>query len=387
MEPSSFQSDRSGRLIKAPQGYWAFVPNPLPPGVNLDRPEILLVSEAERAIGRLAGVGVTLPNPYLLTNPFIRREAVLSSRIEGTQASLSDLLFFEAAPSATPGSSDVREVANYVRALESALASNRTLPVSLRLIRDMHRILMTGERASHLTPGEFRRSQNWIGPPGSNLNDAVFVPPPVPEMHAALDALEKHLHQESDLPVLVRLATIHYQFEAIHPFLDGNGRIGRLLISLLLCEWKLLPSPLLYLSAFFERRRQEYYDRLLAVSRQGEWEPWLRYFLTGVAEQANDAVERASRLRTLRDGYYTTLQHARSSALLLKLVDGLFHHPAITIPGAAVQLKVTQRAASQNIDKLVKRGILIEATGRARNRIFIARGITNAIEEDLNRTT
>jgi Fic family protein len=341
------------------------------------------LAEAERAVGRLSGVGTTLPNPYLLINPFIRREAVLSSRIEGTQASLSDLLFFEAAPSAPARVADVHEVANYVRALESGLEPERKLPLSLRLIREMHRILMTGVGGSHLTPGEFRRSQNWIGPPGSKLDDAIVVPPPVPEMNAALDALEKHLHDRSDLPALIRLALIHYQFEAIHPFLDGNGRIGRLLISLLLCEWRLLPSPLLYLSAFFEKRRQEYYHRLLAVSQKGEWESWVEFFLSGVAEQALDAVRRAARLSALRDEYHARLQRARASALLLKLVDGLFHHPAITVPGAARQLNVTQRAASQNVGKLVQAGILAEATGRARYRIFVANAIIRAIEEDL----
>lgn len=383
MQNEDFQSDRAGKLVRAQTGYWAFVPNPLPPHLNLDRSEILRLSEAERAIGRLAGVGVTLPNPYLLIHPFIRREAVLSSRIEGTRASLSDLFFFEAAPSAPARTTDVREVANYVRAMEAALSPNRELPLSLRLIREMHRTLMTGVRESHLTPGEFRRSQNWIGPAGSKLNDAIIVPPPVHEMHAALDALERYLHDESDLPVLVRLAMIHYQFEAIHPFLDGNGRIGRLLISLALCEWKVLPSPLLYLSAFFERRRQDYYRLLLAVSQKGHWESWVQFFLTGVEEQSLDAVRRAAGLRALRDEYQTGLQRARSSALLLKLVDGLFHHPAITVPGAARQLKVTQRAASQNIGKLVRAGILTEATGRARNRIFVANGIMRAIEEDL----
>ncbi|HXU13299.1 MAG TPA: Fic family protein [Candidatus Binatia bacterium] len=359
------------------------MPNPLPPQLDLDRSHILQLSEAERAIGRLAGVGATLPNPYLLIHPFIRREAVLSSRIEGTQASLSDLFFFEAAPSLPARATDVREVANYVRAMEAALDPKRELPLSLRLIREMHRILMTGVRESHLTPGEFRRSQNWIGPAGSKLNDAILVPPPVPEMHAALGALERHLHAPSDLPMLVRLAMIHYQFEAIHPFLDGNGRIGRLLVSLLLCEWKVLPSPLLYLSAFFERHRQDYYRLLLAVSQKGQWEPWVQFFLSGVLEQSLDAIQRAARLRALRDEYQTGLQRARSSALLLKLVDGLFHHPAITVPGAARQLKVTQRAASQNIGKLVRAGILTEATGRARNRIFVANGIIRAIEEDL----
>jgi Fic family protein len=258
--------------------------------------------------------------------------------------------------------------------------------MSLRLIREMHRILMTGVRGAHLTPGEFRTTQNWIGPAGCTLADAIIVPPPVPEMKDALDALEKHLHDASDLPPLIRLALIHYQFGAIHPFLDGNGRIGRLLISLLLCEWRLLPSPLLYLSAFLERRRQEYYGRLLAVSQKGEWEAWVEFFLSGVAEQSLDAVARAARLRALQAEYHARLQRARSSALLLKLVDGLFDHPAISVPGAAKLLKVTQRAASLNIGKLVDAGILAEATGRARGRVFVARGIVRVIEEDLPAT-
>lgn len=380
---SDFKSDRTGRVIKAPGGYWAFVPNPLTPALDLVGQLVGRLAEAERALGRLGGVGTSLPNPCLLINSFVRREAVLSSRIEGTEASLSDLLFFEAAPSLPPRPPDVREVANYVRALELGLSPGRRLPMSLRLMRDMHRLLMTGVRGSHLTPGEFRRSQNWIGAPGCKLEDASIVPPPVPEMNEALDAFEKYLHAPSDEPELVRLALIHYQFEAIHPFLDGNGRIGRLLISLLLCEWGLLPSPLLYLSAFFERRREEYYSRLLGVSQKGEWEAWIDFFLTGVAEQSLDAVSRARRLQALRDRYHARLQRARSSARLLKLVDGLFDHPAMSIRGAARLLGVTQRAASLNIFKLVDAGILAEATGRARNRIFVARSIISTIEEEL----
>ncbi len=325
--------------MKAQGGYQAFSPKPLPPPLSLDRPLVVLLAEAERALGRLSGIGTTLPNPYLLINPFVRREAVLSSRIEGIQASLSDLFFFEAASSAPIKAPDVLEVANYVRALEHGLRLDRTLPMSLRLIREMHRILMTGVRGAHLTPGEFRTTQNWIGPAGCTLADAIIVPPPVPEMKEALDAFEKHLHAPSDLPPLIRLALIHYQFEAIHPFLDGNGRIGRLLISLLLCEWMLLPSPLLYLSAFLERRRQEYYGRLLAVSQKGEWEAWVGFFLSGVAEQSQDAVARAARLRALQAEYHARLQRARSSALLLKLVDGLFDHPAMTVPGARPRLR------------------------------------------------
>lgn len=234
-------------LIRMPTGYWAFVPPPLPPDLEFDREIVSTLSPADRSLGLLAGAGNWLPNPHLLIRPFLRREAVLSSRIEGTVATEGDLVLFEAAPEAQHPAPDVGEVFNYVRALEMALVPDRVLPISLRLIRDLHRELMTGVRGEHMTPGEFRRSQNWVGPPGCTLNDATFVPPPVDEMQTCLSTFEKYLHERDELPPLVRLAVIHYQFEAIHPFLDGNGRIGRLLISVLMHEWSLLPQPLLYL--------------------------------------------------------------------------------------------------------------------------------------------
>ena len=383
MKLEDFKSDRAGKVIKAPAGYWAFVPRPLPPDLALDRQLVTKLSRADRSLGLLAGMGQTLPNPYLLIGPFVRREAVLSSRIEGTRASASDLFFFEAAPEVRPRAEDVREVANYVSALQRGLDQKRPLPVSLRLFRELHRELMQGVRGGSVTPGEFRTSQNWIGPAGCGLEESTLVPPPVPEMKEALDAFEKYLHAASDLPPLIRLALIHYQFEAIHPFVDGNGRIGRLLISLLLCEERLLPAPLLYLSAFFERRREEYYQRLLAVSREGDWEGWIGYFLEGVEEQSTDAVRRAARLTDLREKVQKRLQKARSSALLIKLVDALFELPAISVGGAVKLLGVTHRAATLNIRKLVDLGLLTETTGRTRNRIFVARDIIKLVEQDL----
>ena len=222
MQPSDFKKSKAGKVIKAPRGYWAFVPNPLPPALELNWDLVLENSHAERALGELAGVARTLPNPHLLIGPFIRREAVLSSRIEGTQASLSDLLFFEASGEKELHSPDVVEVSNYVKALEYGLKRLEKLPVSSRLIREIHERLMEGVRGEHMTPGEFRRSQNWIGPPGCTLMDATFVPPPEEEMKDALDLLENYLHAPAELPSLISLALIHYQFEAIHPFLDGN---------------------------------------------------------------------------------------------------------------------------------------------------------------------
>lgn len=381
MKAEDFVPEMRAHVIRHPTGYWAFVPPPLPPSLALNESLVALLSEADRALGELAGAGRWLPNPHLLIRPFLRREAVLSSRIEGTESTVTDLVLFEAAPEERGRPADVKEVANYVRALDLALDPGRKLPLSLRLIRDLHRELTTGVRGEHMTPGEFRTSQNWIGPPGCVLNDATFVPPPPDEMANTLDAFEKHLHAPSELPPLLRLGMIHYQFEAIHPFLDGNGRIGRLLISLLLHEWELLPQPLLYLSAFFERRRDEYYERLLRVSQRGEWEAWLGFFLEGAAEQAADAIERARRLFELRERYFATLQATRASTLPLKLVDRLFEQPAITISGAREALEVSSRAAALNVEKLVKAGILREVTGRARNRIFVADEILDLLRE------
>ena len=380
MEPSNFTDKKPGRLLKMPYGYWAFLPSPLPPKIDPSWDLMKLVSEADRNLSELAGIGRTLPNPHLLIDPFIRREAVSSSRIEGTQASLSDLFFFEALPSPKPKVGDVVEVLNYVKALEYGLNRLKTLPMSLRLIREMHEKLMHGVRGQERTPGEFRRSQNWIGPPGCTLTDATYVPPPQEEMKDALSELEKFLHQPNSLPPLVRLALIHYQFEAIHPFLDGNGRVGRLLITVLLCMEEILPKPLSYLSSFFERHRQEYYDRLLAVSQRGQWTEWIAFFLRGVTVQSKDAIKRSDQLLHLWQVYRKKVQSARSSALLLQLVEELFTYPAVTVSRAAKFLGVTHRSAQLNIDKLVSTGILKESTGKLRNRVYVAPEIIRIIE-------
>jgi Fic family protein len=389
MNPDKFRNSPSGHIIQVGQGetaYWAFVPNPLPPPLKFDSALIRALSDADRALGELAGLGRALPNPHLLINPFIRREAVLSSRIEGTQADLADLYVFEAGQLALPGlkpapaEADVREVFNYVRALEYGLERLNTLPVSLRLIREVHARLMEGVRGELATPGEFRRTQNWIGAPGCTLNDATYVPPPVDEMHTALDAFEKYLHSEDDQPPLVRLALIHYQFEAIHPFIDGNGRIGRLLLSLLLVHWDLLPLPLLYLSAFFEKHRQAYYELLLAVSTRGAWREWIEFFFRGVAEQARDAVVRAKRLQDLQTEWHWRLAHARNSALLFRLADKLFESPLVTIPLAKDYLNVTYVSAQRIVDKLVQANILQPLDPEKKyGRMFIAREIFQVV--------
>ena len=377
------QSAPAGRRVHVAEGdYHAFVPNPLPPGLAWTCELVADLSDADRALGELAGLSRVLPNPHLLIIPFVRREAVLSSQIEGTRASLSDLYAYEAVQLALfDRPSDVREVHNYVRALEFGLERLNTLPLSLRLIRELHAQLLQGPDVQQKTPGEFRRSQNWIGSPNCALKDAAFVPPPVPEMNEALRSFESYLHSKSTLPPLIRLGLIHYQFEAIHPFLDGNGRMGRLLITLALCAWGLLPQPLLCLSAYFEAQRQAYYDHLLAVSRSGAWEAWLRFFLRGVRQQSADAVARARRLEQLREEYRQRLGGMRAAARLLQIADLLLARPIVSISQVAQTLGVSQQSASRYVEALETIGILREITGRARGRVYRADAVLEAISE------
>jgi Fic family protein len=380
MDTALFQNSPSGRLVRAVDGYWAFVPNPLPPKLDWSDALVSLTSKANLALGTLSGLGETLPNPHLLIYPFIRKEAVLSSRIEGTQSSLSELLLFEA--TRAEKQRDVREVQNYVHAMEHGLKRLDDLPLSLRLIRELHAILMEGVRGERATPGEFRQSQNWIGPPGCTLNDATFVPPPVSEMMGTLDQLEKFLHADTQLPPLVELALVHYQFETIHPFLDGNGRIGRLLITLFLCQRSILNKPLLYLSAFFERHRQEYYDRLLEVSQRGAWQQWIEFFLQAVVEQSDDAVWRARQLLDLHRTYYQTSLGKRLPPTAVELVELIFLRPVLNTRVVQEYLKVTFPAAQKAIRALIEEGILAEITGGKRNKAYAAKKILKILEEE-----
>jgi Fic family protein len=395
LEAASFTEQAPGRLLKLPrqtvgasEDVWAFVPDPLPPKIQLDWPTITELARANQALGQLAGVEQMLPNPHLLIRPFLHREAVLSSRIEGTVTSVQQLLLFEAAKSKGAELGDVREVVNYIRAVDYGMERVKELPVSLRLIRELHERLMTGVRGHEERPGEFRTIQNWIGLGQSPIELARYVPPPVPEMHQALAAFEQSIGEPKALPPLVHLALVHYQFEAIHPFRDGNGRIGRLLTTLLLCaanyyqQEPLLPRPLLYLSAYFERQRQAYYDHLLAVSQRGEWAAWLTFFLKGVTEQSIDAVQRAQRLLDLRQSYRERLQTARTSALLLLLVDELFASPYITAAEAQRLLKVTAIPVYGALRKLEEVGILREVTGQSRNRMWAAEEILDNLREE-----
>lgn len=366
-----------GRTIRCPGGYHAFVPAPLPPGIEWSAEIATALSRADRAIGRLAGEGWRFRNPNLLIRPFVRREAVLSSRIEGTQTTLAELLVSGAG--ATPGAmpADLREVRNYVTALEYGLERLDTLPLSLRLIREIHERLMSDVRGGVATPGEFRRSQNWIGPAGCELGQATYVPPPADELMGCLGQLEHFLHGSS-LPPLVNAALAHAQFEAIHPFLDGNGRVGRLLITLLLVERNVLPSPLLYLSAYFEATRQQYYAHLLAVTQSGAWEDWLIYFLEGVSTQSADAVARIRRLVDLFDRAREKLTAIRS-ARLERALELFVENPFRTVGGLAQEMGVAYTTARRAISRLEAAGIVSLVADAKRNRIYCADGVLDAL--------
>jgi len=383
---TTFGQSPAGRVARVGQGeavYWAFVPHPLPPLLTLSSDLLLRLSQADQALGRLAGFSLLLPNPQLLTRPFIHQEAVLSSRIEGTQTDLAELYAYEAGQGSAHAATnpDAHEVLNYVRAMEYGLDRLATLPLSLRFVRELHEQLMRGVRGDQATPGEFRRSQNWIGRPGSTLNSATFVPPPPPDMLDALDAFEKYLYRPAEYPALIRLAFIHYQFEAIHPFLDGNGRIGRLILPLLLVHWDLLPVPLLNLSAYFERQRPTYYQLLSAVSERGAWAAWVEFFIQGVIEQATDAVSRAARLLALQAEWRQKLLARSATALTQRLLDRLFQQPILTIPEAQQYLDTSYNTAQRSINKLVQAEIL-QPTANAYNRAFVASDILRIVQDD-----
>lgn len=378
MRPDAFPSKARGTVRNTIDGYHAFFPEKLPRRMDLPQEIVTLLDEATGAVHRLGGVGRLIPNPHLLIGPHLRLEAVLSSRIEGTKTDVSQLLRFEAGqkPSAEEAH-DAQEVQNYVTAMEHGIRRVREgFPISVRLMRELHEILLGGVRGQHRRPGELRTSPVWIG--GNTLNDAVFVPPPPEEMGAALTDLERYLHQR-DLPLLVQLALAHYQFEVIHPFLDGNGRIGRLLIPLMLVLRGALPEPLLYLSAYFEQHRSEYYDHLLFTSQRGDFEPWLAFFLTGVRRQARDAEERTVRLVELQHKMRNELLDEGRSNSVVRLAEHLFAVPVVTAARVEGLLGVTRPTAHSAIETLVERGDLQEVTGRDRGRIYEAPGIFGAV--------
>ena len=330
-----------------------------------------LLSDADRALGRLDGVTSILPNPNLFVAMYVKQEAVFSSQIEGTQSTLEDILEYEAGPSGENRPKDVEEVVNYVYAMNHGLQQLESISLSLRLIREIHEKLLKGVRGEKRTPGEFRTTQNWIGPANCTLNEADFVPPPPYAMNEALDTFEKFLHDRMSLPVLIHCGLAHAQFETIHPFLDGNGRIGRLLITFLLCERKILSKPLLYLSYYFKAHRAEYYDRLTAIRNSGEWEAWLKFFLRGVYEVSQASTNTARDILQLREQHRGLItKKMTSSANGLKLFDHLFEKPIITISLAKEIMDVSYVTASSVVQQMEGFGVLKEITGQKRNKVF-----------------
>ena len=378
--PNRKSITQSGRWIKTLEGYRAYHPNPLPPAIEWTQPLAVALANASTLIGKLAGEGRRLPNPHVLIRPFVRREAVFSSRIEGTQSTLGELLAAEAGAAVERSPDDLREVGNYVVALEYGIERLKTLPLSLRLVRELHEKLMTGVRGQQATPGEFRRTQNWIGRPGDTLAQAAYVPPPPDFLGESLSAWEKFLHDRM-LPPLIHAALAHYQFEAIHPFLDGNGRVGRLLITLELCERDVLPAPLLSLSAFFEATHADYYDGLRGVSEKGDWLNWLQYFLNGVARQAEDAVSRAERINALLASWRNKLSGDPGAKVAFRMLDMLGGNPFVTPRGAEKHLGLAYNTVMRAIGQLENHGIIKEVSGAKRDRAYCAQKLLVILEE------
>lgn len=365
---------RAGRYVRQPNHYAAFIPAPLPPDPPFGWDDELqyLLSKADRALGRLDGSIQTLPDPDLFVMMYVRKEAVLSSQIEGTQSSLNDLLELEASIADARRPADVGEVVNYVRAMNYGLKRLHDLPISSRLIREIHSELLEGVRGRHLDPGQIRRTQTWIGAQGCTLNEAIFVPPPPHEVEDHLSALERFIHSNVNIPPLIKIGMIHAQFETIHPFLDGNGRVGRLLITFLLCQNEILIRPVLYLSHYFKRHRARYYELLQKVRDEGEWEAWIKFFLEGVATVSLEATATARAIVELRENHRQTIidNFGRAAGNALRVLESLYKTPFTATSSVQKLLKITFPPASNLIQKMVKADMLVEVTGQDRYRIY-----------------
>tara|TARA_R110002072_G_scaffold77125_1_gene180216 strand:- start:13963 stop:15108 length:1146 start_codon:yes stop_codon:yes gene_type:complete len=367
-------ANRSGGYITQSNGYRAFIPNPLPPvpHIEIDDEMQTLLSKADRALGRLDGSIQTLPDPHLFVIMYVRKEAVLSSQIEGTQSSLNDLLEAEAKIFDTSRPKDVDEIVNYVSAMNYGLSRLEELPLSTRLIKEIHTRLLQGARGQYLQPGELRTSQNWIGARNCTLSEAVFVPPPPHSVPECLSDLEKFLHDEAPLPLLIRIGLAHAQFETIHPFLDGNGRVGRLLITFLLCQQEILQKPVLYISHYFKKNREHYYELLQSIRDTGDWETWLKFFLNGISDVAKEATETARKIVDLREKHRLLITHnfGRVAGNGLTILEQLYQTPIITVSDIGRICGVSYQAANNLMNKFIEDELLVEVTGNIRNRRF-----------------
>lgn len=377
--------NRAGHYVSQPNGYRAFIPVPLPPSppIVIKGNIQVLLSKADRSLGRLDGSIQTLPSSDMFVYMYMRKEAVLSSQIEGTQSSLTDLINAESHVG-NPPSGDVSEVINYVTAMKSGLERLKEIPLSIRLIREMHSELLRDVRGSDLRPGELRTTQNWLGHPGCKLNEAVFVPPPPNEVPEHLSQLEKFLYGNTELPLLVKIGLVHSQFETIHPFLDGNGRMGRLLTTFLLCQHKVLSEPVLYLSLFFKRNQQQYYGELQSVRDKGTWEQWIEFFLRGVVDVSEQATETTRKISNLRERHRNLIAqnfgYAAGNGHLV--LEYLYKHPVVSVKKLRDSvLKTSYMAANQLVKRIVEHGILHETTGQARNRRFIYQQYIDLFED------
>jgi len=382
MDAASYRSTQFGSAGRVPggHGYVAYFPEPLPRMLELPGSSVMLLSDAEAALGRLAAVGGLLPNPEILVRPYLLREAVSSTRIEGTQATIEDVLDADAA-GARPGA-DVEEVVNYVEAMRWGATRLDELPISSRLLREVHKRLIAGVRGRHLPPGEFRTTQNWIGPPGSTIESAPFVPPPPSELPELLSDWERFAHEEPEMPLLVQNALLHAQLETIHPFLDGNGRLGRLMLVFFLVARGRLPAPLLYVSAYLERNRETYYAALQAFRGKGDALPWIDLFLTSVKFEATDAVGRAERIVALRDRYLGVAASLRT-ANAIALVDLICENPVVTTRAIESRLGVSRPTALRLLRRMEERGVLSEQEAGARGqRRYVARELLATIGDD-----
>lgn len=386
---------RAGKTRPQSSGYLAYIPSSLPPEppIELGPETISLLSRADQALGRLDGIATLLPNPDLFVGMYVRKEALLSSQIEGIDSTLDDVIRFEEGQDPSEGKKlhDTEEVVNYVRALNHGIRRLADLPLCLRLIREIHAELIRGVRGKGKAPGEFRVTQNWIGPPGATLANASFVPPPVRDMTGALHDLETYLQARNEhparahYPVAIECALIHAQFETIHPFLDGNGRLGRLLIALLLYERRVLTQPLLYLSLYLKGNRLEYYDRLTAIRTNGDWEGWTRFFLKGIEQTAHEALNTARKVIAFRESAIQTA--SALGATELKLVEFLFGHPLTDVQTAQRHLDVAFNTSAAAIAKLENANLLREITGKQRNRIFRFSAYLQLFEEPADATS